>query len=103
MTTGPTDEESTAAAGGPGGMPAALRLSEVLGAWWSKLTHKHAYRQRRNWGILDGQLICLRTTQCDECGHKMEQALLLIATAEELAEAHSKQMVSPKAPNVGSS
>ena len=31
MTTGPTDEESTTAAGGPGGMPLALRLSEVLG------------------------------------------------------------------------
>lgn len=31
MTTGPTDEESTNAAGGPGGMPLALRLSEVLG------------------------------------------------------------------------
>ena len=30
MTTGPTDEESTTAAGGPGGMPLALRLSEVL-------------------------------------------------------------------------
>ena len=32
MTTGPTDEESTTAAGGPGGMPLALRLSEGLGA-----------------------------------------------------------------------
>lgn len=31
MTTGPTDEESTTAAGGPGGMPLALRLSEGLG------------------------------------------------------------------------
>jgi hypothetical protein len=31
MTTGTTDEESTTAAGGPGGVPLALRLSEGLG------------------------------------------------------------------------
>ena len=31
MTTGPTDAKVTTAAGGPGGMPAALRLSEGLG------------------------------------------------------------------------
>jgi len=38
MTTGPTDEESTTAAGGPGGMPLALRLSEGLGALVARLT-----------------------------------------------------------------
>ena len=37
MTTGPTDEESTTAAGGPGGMPLALRLSEGLGPLVEKL------------------------------------------------------------------
>lgn len=31
MTTGPTDEECANTAGGPGGMPAALRLTEGLG------------------------------------------------------------------------
>ena len=31
MTTGPTDGTSTEAAGGPGGMPLSLRLSEGLG------------------------------------------------------------------------
>ena len=83
-------------------VPAPLGpVERLLGAWWKKLTHKHAYRQRKNWGILDGQLVCLRTTQCDECGHKMEQALLLIATADELAEANSKRIESDKAPNVG--
>ena len=80
--------------------PDGSALSEGLGAWWRKLTHRHAYRQRKNWGILDGQLVCLRTTQCDECGHKLEQALLLIATADELAEANSKRIESSQAPNV---
>ncbi len=31
MTTGPTDVKVTTTAGGPGGMPLALRLSEGLG------------------------------------------------------------------------
>ena len=31
MTTGPTDGKVTTPAGGPGGMPLALRLSEGLG------------------------------------------------------------------------
>ena len=31
MTPGPTDARVTTAAGGPGGMPLALRLSEGLG------------------------------------------------------------------------
>ena len=34
MTTGPTDGKVTTAAGGPGGMPLALRLSEGLGFNW---------------------------------------------------------------------
>lgn len=74
-------------------------LSEGLGAWWRKLNHRHAYRRRNNWSILDGQLVCLRTTQCDECGHTLEQALLLIATADELAEANSKRIESSQAHN----
>lgn len=79
--------------------PGLVRLSDGLGAWWKKLTHKHAHRQRKSWGMLDGHLVCLRTIQCDECGHKMEQTLLLIATPSELAEAASKQIASPEAPN----
>jgi len=79
--------------------PAKVRLSDQLGAWWSKLTHKHAYRQRQNWAIIDGDLVCLRTTQCDECGQKQEQALLLIATAAQLAEANSKTIARHEAPN----
>ena len=42
MTTGPTDVKVTTAAGGPDGMPLALRLSEGLGPvprWWTCKTH----------------------------------------------------------------
>lgn len=37
MTTGPTDEKVTTAAGGPDGMPLALRFSEVLGVTAARL------------------------------------------------------------------
>ena len=33
MTTGPTDGTVTTAAGGPDGMPLALKFNEGLGAW----------------------------------------------------------------------
>ena len=65
-------------------------MSKRLGEWWRRLTHRHQYRQRQNWAILNGDLVCLRTTQCDECGHKSEEALLLIATEAQLDEARSK-------------
>lgn len=80
---------------------AASDLCEVLGACWRKITHRHEYKQRKNWGILDGQLVCLRTTYCEACGEKFDHALLLIATAGELAEADSKRVESSKAPNTG--
>lgn len=80
--------------------PCGSDSSAGLGAWWRRLRHRHAYRQRKNWGMLDGQLVCLRTTQCDACGKKFEQALLLIATAEDLAEANAKVVTSGEAPNV---
>lgn len=79
--------------------PREVGLSDGLGAWWRKLTHRHEYKQRKNWGILGGQLVCMRTTYCEACGKKFDQALLLIATAEELAEAASKRVESNQAHN----
>lgn len=66
-------------------------LTEWLGALWRKLIHRHTYSSCKNWVMLEGQLVCLRTTRCDGCGHIDERALLLIATAAELAEANSRR------------
>ena len=44
MTTGPTDGTVTTAAGGPGGMPLALKLNEELGHMVPKRAERCAPR-----------------------------------------------------------
>ena len=67
---------------------------------FKRLKHRHAFKQRMNWAMLNGDLVCLRTTIC-ECGHESEKVLLLVATAANLAEANAKQITQELTPNVG--
>ena len=66
-------------------------LSEGLGVlrWWKRLTHKHDFTLLRSWAMLNGDLVCMRVYRC-ECGHEEPKALLLIATAADLAEAQTR-------------
>ena len=65
---------------------------------WRNARHKHTWVTSRNWAILDGNLVVLRTHSCGVCGSK-ENRLILMATAEQLTEAHSKVITIP--PKVG--
>ena len=83
MTTGPTDEESTTAAGGPGGMPLALRLSEGLGplvevAW---LYHDAARAEDAN-PLLHSTLVVMAADRRPQC--RNETALYAL-TPEDVA------------------
>ena len=53
MTTGPTDVKVTTAAGGPDGMPLALKLNEGLGA--ASEAREYPACKGRNCGCTDGR------------------------------------------------
>ncbi len=52
-------------------------------------THRHELKEVRSWAMIDGDLVCNRIYIC-QCGHGESRALLLIATAKQLAEARTR-------------
>ena len=70
MTTGPTDVKVTTAAGGPDGMPLALKFNEGLGPmprWWTCATHGDALPQNA-WG-------------CPECVRELRRKCAILGAA----------------------
>ena len=77
MTTGPTDEESTTAAGGPGGMPLALRLSEGLGPSETEKRMKFEHCDKHHGAAQQG-LACKRIRNDDGTVASQEQIWALM-------------------------
>ena len=89
MTTGPTDEESTTAAGGPGGMPLALRLSEGLGP------NAAAARMYARYDSVLQQRRAGRTLA--EIGRELGRSCERVRQMQALAERREKALINGKA------